>query len=74
MSERNEGIALLRPILTLSVIMIHFCDWDNTKLSYWLQEFSSVSVPVYMLISFCLTESVFSLSNREKFKYRIRRL
>lgn len=74
MAERNEGIALLRPILTFSVIMVHFWNSNNKMLSNVLNDFISLSVPVFMLISFFLTESVFSFLSKEKFIRRIRRL
>ena len=72
--EYNEGIALMRVFLTFAVILNHFWKVKDPGFLQPLYLFRSCAVPVFMMLSFYLTERSISFPAKEKIKKRISRL
>lgn len=67
--EYNYGIALLKIILSFFVVLSHF-HISGTYLRYT----KSLAVPLFMMISFCLTESSLKDGSLHKCIKRIGRI
>lgn len=72
--EYNEGIALMRVFLTFAVILNHFWKVKDPGFLRPLYLFRSCAVPVFMMLSFYLTERSISFPAKEKINKRISRL
>lgn len=72
--EFNYGLALLRALMCFEVVLCHFWTSDVPK---YLKSFSmlrGLAVPIFMFLSFFLTEHTFLNYNKIKAKKRIWRV
>ena len=72
--RHNYGIALLRMLMCFEVILSHFWTEGRTRHVPPLNELLGVHVPVFMFLSFYLTEKTFLEKSPEKAWKRLRRL
>lgn len=70
------GINLLRMWMALEVILLHRCDWSGYDGCFFqfLKSCELFSVPVFVIISFYLSEKVFSSRDDERFMKRLIRI
>ncbi len=70
----NVGLSLLRAFMCFSVILCHF--WGNFDTGWrgWLSFFKGYAVPVFMLMSFFLTEKTLMSYDKKKIRKRLERL
>ncbi len=70
----NAGLDLLRAFMSFQVILCHFWDGAGTGWKIWLDFFRGYAVPVFMLMSFFLTEKTLISCDGKKIKKRLKRL
>ena len=72
--EFNYGIALLRTLMCFEVVLCHFWTIDVPKVLMPFSVLRGLAVPVFMFLSFFLTEHTFLEYNKNKAKKRIWRV
>ena len=72
--EFNYGIALLRTLMCFEVVLCHFWTTDVPKVLMPFSVLRGLAVPVFMFLSFFLTEHTFLEYNKNKAKKRIWRV
>ena len=72
--EFNYGLALLRTLMCFEVVLCHFWDSDDPKFLMPFSLLRGLAVPVFMFLSFFLTEHTFLEYNKTKAKKRIWRV
>ena len=70
----NYGIALLRTLMCFEVVLCHFWTTDVPKVLMPFSVLRGLAVPVFMFLSFFLTEHTFLEYNKNKAKKRIWRV
>lgn len=72
--EFNYGLALLRALMCFEVVLCHFWTSDVPKFLIPFSMLRGLAVPVFMFLSFYLTEHTFLEYNKTKAKKRIWRV
>lgn len=75
LEKKNLGICLLKMLMCFEVVLSHF--WKEETYPIILTPFSMLreyAVPVFMLMSFYLTQNIVLAKNREKYNKRFWRL
>lgn len=71
--DYNYGLALLRIFMCFEVILCHFYS-GGSKYLFLFDVLKNYAVPVFMMMSFLLTEKMFLAQNVDSYKQRIYRL
>lgn len=72
--EFNYGLALLRALMCFEVVLCHFWNSDGSRFLMPFSMLKGLAVPVFMFLSFFLTEHTFLEYNKTKAKKRIWRV
>ena len=72
--EFNYGLALLRALMCFEVVLCHFWNSDGSRFLMPFSMLRGLAVPVFMFLSFFLTEHTFLEYNKTKAKKRIWRV
>ena len=72
--EFNYGLALLRTLMCFEVVLCHFWTSDDSKFLIPFSLLKGLAVPVFMFLSFFLTEHTFLNYDKMKAQKRVWRV